>query len=100
MSFQAVHRERIIAVLDAAIRAVDPRAAVRAHMTRSGDVLRIGDRSYRLSELDRIIVVGGGKAGAPMAAAVHEIVPERITAGVVNVKYGHAADSRRLAGAI
>ena len=93
MSFQAVHRERIIAVLDAAIRAVDPRAAVRAHMARSGDVLRIGDRSYRLSELDRIVVVGGGKAGAPMAAAVHEIVPERITAGAVNVKYGHAADS-------
>jgi glycerate 2-kinase len=93
VSIGVLHRERIIAVLDAAIRAVDPRAAVRAYMTRSGDVLRIGDRSYRLSELDRIIVVGGGKAGAPMAAAVHEIVPERITVGVVNVKYGHAADS-------
>ena len=91
MSFQAFHREHIIAVLDAAIRAVDPRAAVRAHVARSGDVLRIGDRSYRLSELDRIIVVGGGKAGAPMAAAIHEILPERITAGAVNVKYGHAA---------
>ena len=89
MSFQAVHRERIIAVLDAAIRAVDPRAAVRAHMARSGDVLRIGECSYRLSEIDRIIVVGGGKAGAPMAAAIHEILPDRITAGVVNVKYGH-----------
>ena len=91
MSFQAVHREHIIAVLDAAIRAVDPRAAVRAHVARSGDDLRIGDRSYRLSELDRIIVVGGGKAGAPMAAAIHELLPERITAGTVNVKYGHHA---------
>ena len=62
-----------------------------AHVTRSGDVLRIGDRGYRLSEIDRIIVVGGGKAGTPMAAAIHEILPGRITAGVVNVKYGHTA---------
>ena len=91
MSIQGVHREHILAVLDAAIRAVEPRAAVRSHVTRSDDVLRIGDRSYRLSELDRILVVGGGKAGAPMAAAIHEILPERITAGAVNVKYGHAA---------
>jgi glycerate 2-kinase len=91
MSSQALNREHIISVLDAAIRAVDPRAAVRVHVARSGDVLRIGERSYRLSELDRIIVVGGGKAGAPMAAAVHELLPERITAGVVNVKYGHHA---------
>ena len=92
MASQTLHREHIISVLDAAIRAVDPRAAVRAHVARSGDVLRVGERSYRLSELDRIVVVGGGKAGAPMAAAIHELLPERITAGVVNVKYGHAAD--------
>jgi glycerate 2-kinase len=91
MSLEAFHRERIIAVLDAAIRAVDPRAAVRAHAARSGDVLRIGERSYHLSELDRIGVVGGGKAGAPMAAAIHELVGARITGGAVNVKYGHAA---------
>ena len=93
MSIGVLHRARIIAVLDAAIRAVDPRAAMHAHVVRSDDVLRIGERSYRLSELDRIIVVGGGKSGAPMAAAVHEIVPERIAAGAVNVKYGHAADA-------
>jgi glycerate 2-kinase len=92
MSLEAFHRERIIAVLDAAIRAVDPCAAVRAHAARTGDLLRIGERSYQLNELDRIVVVGGGKAGAPMAAAMHELVGTRITGGAVNVKYGHAAD--------
>ena len=91
MSFQTFRREHIVAVLAAAIRAVDPRAAVRSHVMRSDDALRIGDRSYRLSELDRIIVVGGGKAGAPMAAAIHELLGARITAGMVNVKYGHHA---------
>ena len=100
MSIQGVHREHIIAVLDAAIRAVDPRAAVRAHVARSGDVLRIGDRSYRLSELDRIIVVGGGKAGAPMAAAVHELL-----GGADHGRHGQrqvrpSRRRRRLAGAV
>ena len=100
MSLEVFHRERIIAVLDAAIRAVDPRAAVCAHVARSGDVLRIGDRSYRLSELDRIIVVGGGKAGAPMAAAIHEILPERITAGRGQRQVRPCRRRRRLGGAI
>jgi glycerate 2-kinase len=91
VSFQAVHRERIIAVLDAAIRAVDPRAAVCAHVVQSGNVLRVGECSYSLADIDRVFVVGGGKAGAPMAAAVDELLGERITAGTVNVKYGHHA---------
>jgi glycerate 2-kinase len=93
MSPEASHREHIVAVLDAAIRAVDPRTAMRTHIARSGDVLRVGERRYRLSELDRIIVVGGGKAGAPMAATVHGLLGAQITAGTVNVKYGHAADA-------
>ena len=91
-------REQILAVLTAAIRAVDPREAVLRHITRTGNELRIGAQLYRLDELEHIIVVGGGKAGAPMAAAIHEILGERITAGAVNVKHGHAgaANSWRL----
>ena len=54
-------------------------------------MLRIGGHSYRPDEIDRIFVVGGGKAGGPMAAAVYEILGSRITAGAVNVKYGHNA---------
>ena len=89
MSVQALHRERIISVLDAAIRAVDPREAVGSHVALSGHELRIGERNYRLSAIDRVFVVGGGKAGMPMAAAIHQILGTRITAGAVNVKYGH-----------
>jgi hydroxypyruvate reductase len=86
-----VHREQVLRVLDAALRAVDPREAVRGHVARDGELLRIGPQSYRLDEIGRVIVVGAGKAGAPMAAAVAEILRERISAGVVNVKYGHTA---------
>ncbi len=84
-------RDQILRILDAAVAAVDPRAAVRAHVTVEGDTLRIGPQTYRWRAIDRIFVVGGGKAGTPMAAAVAEVLGDRITAGSVNVKYGHTA---------
>jgi glycerate 2-kinase len=86
-----VSSEHILPVLEAALRAVDPRQAVLAHMSHDGSILRIGRRTYRLNEIERILVVGAGKAAAPMAAAVAEILGDRISAGSVNVKYGHTA---------
>lgn len=91
MTLAAAQRAQMVQVLAAAIRVVDPREAVRAHVRRDGALLHIGPRIYGLDEIDRILVVGSGKAGAPMAAAVCDILGERLTAGVVNVKYGHAA---------
>ena len=88
-------KQRLVPLLEAALHAVDAREAVLAHVERSGDVLRIGQRKYRLNDLDRIFVVGAGKAGAPMSAAIAELVGDRVTAGCVNVKYGHVADSGR-----
>ncbi|PKO21224.1 MAG: glycerate kinase [Chloroflexi bacterium HGW-Chloroflexi-1] len=85
------HRQDILRVLRAALRAVDPVEAVRAHITLTDNLLRIGPQDYRLDEIDRILVVGGGKAGAPMAAALIDILGCRITGGGVNVKYGHTA---------
>lgn len=84
-------RTHIVAVLEAALHAVDPAAAVRAHLQLAGDTLHAGGRVYPLAEIERIVVVGGGKAGAPMAAALTDLLGARITAGVVNVKYGHTA---------
>lgn len=91
MSLSPSLRQQIVAILEAALRAVDPRRAVAAHVSCDREFLRIGERIYRLAEIERILVVGGGKAGAPMAAALAEILGPRLTAGVVNVKYGHTA---------
>ncbi len=85
------NREIIIRILEAALRAVDPLEAVRNHLSVAGNTLRIGTQDYRLDEIERILVVGGGKAGTPMAAAVYGVLGDRITAGAVNVKYGHTA---------
>ena len=54
-------------------------------------MLTVGTATYPLAEIERILVVGAGKAGAPMSAALCDILGDRISAGVVNVKYGHTA---------
>ena len=91
-------RQSIAHILTAALRAVDPQQAVAAHVSLDRDLLCIGRkdggqprRVYRLAEIDRIFVVGAGKAGAPMSAALFSILGSRITAGVVNVRHGHTS---------
>lgn len=87
----ALLRDHILQILTAAIHAVDPHQAILANLALEDAMLRVGSQRYPLSDLDRIIVVGGGKAGTPMAAAVYEALRERVTAGAVNVKREHAA---------
>jgi glycerate 2-kinase len=89
MSQNESRRQRIAAIQAAALDAVAPDASVQRQLCLEGDGLRIAGRSYSLADYDRIFVVGGGKAGSPMAAAVEEVLGERITAGLVNVKHGH-----------
>lgn len=84
-------RNQIARVLAAAIRAVEPAEALRTHVALTGATLHIGPQNYHLQDIDRIIVVGGGKAGAPMSAALYAILGQRIAAGAINVKYGHTA---------
>jgi glycerate 2-kinase len=93
-------RDQVWDILSAALAAVDPAQAIRQNVSLKGDSLRIGQRSYDLSGYERIFVAGGGKAGSPMIAAIEEILGQRITAGLVNVKHGYlppeAADVQRV----
>jgi len=89
-------RSQALRIFRAAVRAANPAEAVLRHTKISGGVLTAGRRKYRLSEFANIYVVGAGKAGAQMAQAVEKLLGRRITAGLVNVKYGHAARLRRI----
>jgi hydroxypyruvate reductase len=92
--------ESVIRILVAALQAVDPAQAVQRHMKihREANVrgisplLSIGNKTYPLSELQKIYIVGAGKAGAPMAQAAVQILGERVDRGVVIVKEGYAGD--------
>src|SRR5262245_23977468 len=87
-------RALVTRVMQSSLAAVEPGEAVRRALLRDGDRLTVGDRSYDLKNYDRVVVVGAGKASAPMAAAVEEILGERVAAGLVVVKYGHTHPTR------
>lgn len=82
-------RKHATSIFDAALRAVDPEEAILHHLKRNGNSLEIGERALNLNHYDRILVVGAGKADAPMARALEAILSERITDGVIVVKEGH-----------
>jgi glycerate 2-kinase len=90
-------REQAWQVMRAALAAVEPGAAVRRHLRLEDGQLSVeapgnGGQKYNLDEFERVLIVGGGKAGAPMAAAVVEILGQRSVRGLVVVKHGHSWD--------
>ncbi len=93
---EGVRRRQIVRVLEAALEAVDPREAVRRFVRREGETLWVNGRPYDLTKIERVVVVGAGKAGAPMAQAVEEVLGGRIAAGWVNVKYAHTAPTEHV----
>jgi len=68
-------------IFQSGLNAADPRKAVLDYLRLSGNILSIGDQKYNLSEIDRLLVVGAGKASAQMAKAVEEVLGERIAEG-------------------
>jgi glycerate 2-kinase len=93
-------RENALAIFKAALQAVEPRETVLRSLSRSGDILRIVSgrkliKRFDLSKIDQIYLVGAGKASAPMAEAIEEIIGKRLSAGVVVVKTGHGLNLKK-----
>jgi hydroxypyruvate reductase len=91
-------REDIKAIYSKAIEAVDPYKAVRSSLIREGNILRLKSGAvFSLSDIDNIYVVGAGKATAPMAKAVEDILGDSISQGVIAVKYGYRENLSHIA---
>jgi len=89
-------RRQAAAIFEAAVRAADPAAAVRRHVSLERATLRIDSRSYDLERIHRIFLIGAGKASGPMAKTLEDLLGERITTGIVNVKYGYTVPLERV----
>ncbi|UCH21583.1 MAG: glycerate kinase [Deltaproteobacteria bacterium] len=89
-------REDAVNIFYAGLEAVEPNAAVKNHCRLNDHRLSVGDRTYDLSKFNNLFVIGAGKASAPMASAIEDLVGQRITRGIVNVKYEHIADLKRV----
>lgn len=91
-------REDIKLIYKKAIEAVDPYGAVRSSLIREGSTLHLKDGTvFDLSAVKRIYVVGAGKATAPMAKAVEDILGDSISEGVIAVKYGYRENLSHIA---
>ncbi len=90
-------------ILSSALDAVDPKEAVLRKLSRVGDVLLVEGARYDLERFKRIYVVGGGKAGGPMAEAVESLLGDYIAGGTINLLRGTEGEYRvahlRLVGA-
>ena len=88
-----VLRGHLLDVLEAGIRGGDPGAGTHRKVRVHGRHLWVHEIAYDLDEVDRIFVIGAGKGSFPIAAALEEILGDRIAGGVVVVKKG---ECRRL----
>lgn len=79
-----------------ALKAVDPEKIISPQVSLRQNSLRVGKKAYPLSRFERVFVAGAGKASAAMAANLERILGARITAGCVNVKYGHGRKLGRI----
>jgi hydroxypyruvate reductase len=85
--------------MQAALKAVEPKAAILRSLKREGNQLYLNSHPsfvLDLGEMKRILVIGAGKAGAPMAQAMEELLGEQLSGGLVVVKYDHLAPLSRL----
>ena len=89
-------RQDATTIFHAALTAVDPEEAVRRHLRIEGDTLTVEGWSHDLTRCERIFVVGAGKAVAPMAQAIEDLLGDRINAGVLVVKDGHGLPLKKI----
>lgn len=77
------------AIFRKSIVAVHPEKLIRSAVKISGEQLNICGTTYSLSSLNKIYVIGAGKATAGMALALEQVLGEQRCEGLIAVKYGH-----------
>lgn len=89
-------RKDAFLIFEAGLSAVSAKDAVKKALTLENEVLRVPDREYNLSSYARIYLLGGGKASADMAAALHEVLGDTIAGGVVSVPHGRGGKAGKV----
>jgi glycerate 2-kinase len=92
-----ITRADAIGIFKAGLQAVAPDKAIQRFCSRNENILSIGGHSYDLTAFEHVYVVGAGKATAPMAATMEELLGDKLSRGVIVVKYGHTAKLNKVA---
>ena len=83
------------AIFNAGIQAVNPVACLNRHIRIADGNLQIGKIQYCLEGIERIYLVGVGKASAIMARWTEELLGNHIHDGLVITKYQHGVPLSR-----
>ncbi|MEX0829294.1 MAG: glycerate kinase [Nitrospirales bacterium] len=77
------------ALLQGSLKASDPRQAMEQLIVRKGSYLSVNEMRFDLSQYQRIVCVGAGKASAHMAQTLERILGGYLEGGMVIVKDGY-----------
>ncbi len=89
-------RQDAATIFNSALSAVNAFSAVKRFCRLKEDTFYIDQFPVNLSRYNNIYVIGAGKASAPMGAAMEEILSEKITDGIINVKYDHTLRLKKI----
>ncbi|MBW1914577.1 MAG: glycerate kinase [Deltaproteobacteria bacterium] len=90
-------RSDALKLFQASLKPVNPYEAIHRFVRLEKNHLILGRESrqeadFNLENFEHIYLVGGGKATAPMARAMEDLLGDRISGGLINVKYGFLDD--------
>lgn len=85
-------RDHARRILDAAVAAADPRAAVRGALRMDGAELVVVDEERVALDGGGLWVIGAGKAAVGMALGARDALGERITGGTVATRDGYGGE--------
>ncbi len=86
-------------IFRAGLERVNPYQMLRQHVKLDEERLQVsfeGDQGEIDVSGKKLFVLGTGKAAAPMAKAMEEILGEQLEGGIVSTKYGHAEPLRKV----
>ncbi len=89
-------REKALDIVEYALAQVNPRNALKKHVTVEEEILHVGKHVFDLRKIEHIYAVGAGKATYLQAVALEEILGERITDGFIAVKEGQEGTLSRI----
>jgi len=93
-------RSDALNLFKASLKPVNPYEAIHRFVSLDNNHLILGlesvkEAEFNLEEFENIYLVGGGKATAPMARAMEDLLGDRISEGLIIVKYGFLDDLSR-----
>lgn len=89
-------REKAKSIFFASLKGADPKLCVKRFLMVENGYISAGDLRKKLNEINKILVVGAGKASALMAQATEEVLGDEIDSGAVVSKTGYQAPLKKI----